>query len=96
MYLQTGDVLYKKIDKLPSRAKKLKGNLIHKGQNHHHTIRGRFELLEKDGKMFINVKAKSYLEHEEHSTLEIQKGFYEKDIVEEYDHFLEESRAVID
>jgi hypothetical protein len=96
MYVQTGDVLYKSVDSFPMLRKKVAGNLIHKGQNHHHTIKGKFALTEKDGTMFIEAKADCKLEHEEHATIVLPKGKYKKDIVVEYDHFLEESRQVID
>lgn len=95
-YFQTGDVLYKETQAIPKGAKKVAGNLIHKGQNHHHTIKGKFELFELDGKMFIESKTDCALEHEEHKTITLPKGKYEKGIVVEYDHFLEESRAVVD
>lgn len=95
-YLQTGDVLYFKIDSIPESAKKIKGNLIHQGRDHHHLIEGKFDLYSIGDDMFINVKAKSKLTHPEHKTIEIPKGFYKKSIVVEYDHFLEESRQVID
>lgn len=95
-YYQTGDVLYFKIESIPKAAKKTKGNLIHQGRDHHHLIEGKFEILSLNDDMFINVKAKSRLTHPEHKTIEIPKGLYKKGIVVEYDHFLEESRRVID
>lgn len=96
MYLQTGDVLYKETPTIPKGAKKLAGSLVHKGENHHHTIRGKFTLLEHEGKMFIDAKTPCKLEHEEHDTLTLPAGKYVKELVQEYDHWLEESRAVID
>ena len=97
MYYQTGDVLYKSVNELPAnKMKKVPGSLIHKGQNHHHTINGKFDLLEKEGVMFIVAKGKCQLLHEEHATVDLPKGIYLKEIVVEYDHFLEESRQVID
>lgn len=95
-YFQTGDVLYKQVDKFPILRKKVNGNLIHKGENHHHTIKGKFALSEKDGTMFIDAKATCLLQHEEHKTIKLPKGKYKKDLVNEFDHFLEESRKVID
>ena len=96
-YYQTGDVLYFKIDKKPTGFKKIVGNLIHKGQDHEHTIQGSFELLvNKEGQMIIDVKRKSVLKHQEHKDVAIPKGLYLKRIVLEKDHFLEEVREVID
>jgi len=95
-YYQTGDVLYFPTLTIPKTAKKIKGNLIHQGRDHHHLIEGKFELFQEGDEMFINVKAKSKLTHPEHKTIEIPKGLYKKGIVQEFDHFLEESRQVID
>ena len=96
MYLQTGDVLYRSVAKIPAGTKKIAGNLIHQGQSHHHTIKGSFILYGKGEEMFIEAKTACKLEHEEHKTITLPKGKYQKGIVVEYDHFLEESRKVID
>lgn len=96
MYIQQGDVLVKETEKIPKKSKKIKGNLLHKGQNHHHTIKGKFELFEGDGKMFIIAKSDCVLEHEEHKAITLPKGNYFKELVQEYSHWDEESRAVID
>lgn len=95
-YYQQGDVLLKSVTELPKKTKKLKGGLVHKGDNHHHVLKGKFQLHSIGEEIFIEVKAKSKLEHEEHKTLTIPKGIYQKGIVQEYDHWLEESRNVID
>lgn len=95
-FYQTGDVLYFKADSIPKGSKKIKGNIIHQGRDHHHLIEGSFQLFESNGEMFIDVKTKSKLTHPEHKTISIPKGVYKKGIVVEYDHFLEESRRVID
>lgn len=96
MYFQQGDTLIKQVKEIPLRAKKLAGNLIHKGQNHHHTIKGKFALYAKGNDFFIDAKGPCELLHEEHKTIKLPKGKYQKGIVLEYDHFLEESRQVID
>lgn len=94
-YYQQGDVLLKSCDK-PSKAEILKTDLLHKGQNHHHKLRGKFAIAkDNEGKLFVHSKG-SELYHEEHKTIEIPKGFYELGIVNEYDHWTEESRQVID
>lgn len=96
MYIQQGDVLLKMQEKFPKTFKVLKTNLIHKGDNHHHKIRGDFEIYETESEMFLLCKDKCELFHEEHKTIEIPEGLYKKKIVLEYDHLLEESRMVID
>lgn len=96
MYLQTGDVLYKQVKSIPKGAKKIPGNLIHKGEQHHHAINGNFVLFQKGEEIFIEAKTRCQLLHEEHATVVLPKGKYQKYIVLEYDHWKEESRRVVD
>lgn len=96
MYFQTGDVLYFKTESIPKAAKPIKGNLIHQGNNHKHTISGKFKLYKTKDDMFIRCDGTCKLLHEEHKIISIPKGIYKKGIVMEYDHWLEESRQVID
>lgn len=95
-YFQQGDVLLKMRKEMPDEYNEIKSDLLHKGQNHHHRLRGKFKLYaNKDGKIYLQCK-EAELYHEEHNTIKIPEGIYEKDIVKEYDHWLEESREVID
>lgn len=98
MYFQTGDVLYFKSDVtlVPKDFKKIKSNLIHQGQNHQHIIKGDFNLFVKDNEMFIQANKQCSLEHGEHKPIKLPKGLYKKKVVVEFDHFLNESREVID
>lgn len=95
-YFQTGDILYKQVDSIPKSIKKIPGNLIHQGENHHHLIDGDFELFDGEEGFFIEAKGACLLTHPEHKTIELPQGIYKKEIVVEYDHWLEESRNVID
>lgn len=95
-FRQTGDVLYFSVDSLPKGAKKTKTSIVHAGRDHHHTISGKFEILKSGDDLFIKANSKCKLLHPEHKTIEIPKGLYKKGVVNEYDHFLEESRKVID
>lgn len=101
MIVQQGDVILTKIEKLPVGTKLIKGNVLHKGDNHSHLVSGRFTLRIKDNDVFIIVKDKCVLDHDEHGKSNkkyrtLEKGVYKKSIVMEYDHMLEESRRVID
>ena len=96
MYYQQGDVLIFKEETLPKDLKKLKTNVVHKGDNHVHLIDGKFELLSGKDSFYIHAKEKCKLTHAEHNTISLPKGFYRKGIVQEYDHFLQESKNVID
>lgn len=75
--------------------------LLHKGQNHHHMVNGSFYTREEDGRKFLGIIGQSILDHEEHGQIsidpaEIESTELQVDIQLEYDHFLEESRQVID
>lgn len=94
-YLQQGDVLLKETKK-PSEVTILKTDLLHKGQNHHHRLKGKFKIGEtKDGKKYVHSKG-AVLYHEEHKDIQVPEGFYEFGLVQEFDHWAEESRNVID
>lgn len=95
-YYQTGDVLYIKTKSVPKGADEIKTDLFHKGENHNHRVRGDFSIYKKDDEMFLECRGECDLFHEEHSTIKTESGVYQKRIVQEYDHILEESRAVID
>lgn len=92
-YFQQGDVLLKQTE--AAKGKKLKTDLLWKGQNHHHRVKGKFEIL-KDGETLFLKSQGCTLFHEEHKDIKIPKGTFALSIVQEYDHWLEESRAVID
>lgn len=96
MYYQTGDVLYIKTESVPKNSLEIKTDLFHKGDNHHHKVRGDFSIFQKGEDMFLECRGTCELYHEEHSTIFADPGIYKKRIVQEYDHLTEESRAVID
>lgn len=93
-YYQQGDVLLKVCEK-PADVKKIKTDLLYKGQQHNHRLRGKFMITKKGDDIFVHSKG-AELFHEEHKTIQIPEGFYIMDIVREYDHLLEEPRRVID
>lgn len=98
MLIQQGDVLIKKV--LQIKGNKLKHLTLAKGEatGHHHTItEGEAELYEHEGTLFLRVISdKAVLTHQEHKVVEIPQGDYEIGIVQEYDHFEEESMRVRD
>lgn len=93
-YFQHGDVLLKQIEK-PKNIEKLDTDIFHQGQNHAHKVRGKFCIGKSGDKIFLHSRG-CEIYHDEHAALQIPEGVYEKSIVNEYDHFLEESRQVID
>jgi hypothetical protein len=94
-YLQNGDVLLFE-DNLPKGAKKTPGSILHKGLNHTHGIKGSFSLYKAGDKLFLKADKGCTLVHEEHKPIKLPPGVYRKEIVKEYDHWLNESREVID
>jgi len=95
IFYQQGDVILKECAK-PKDITILKTDLLHKGQNHHHRLNGKFRIgVSSDGTKYVHSKG-SILTHEEHLDINLPEAFYEFSVVMEYDHWLEESRQVID
>lgn len=105
MYDQQGDVLLKKIDKLPSgiKFKKTKSNqvVLAEGEltGHSHMLvspLSPINIYEKNGETWIEVLTPSDLNHQEHDLEKIDPGIYKIEIVKEYDYFEERARRVVD
>jgi hypothetical protein len=94
-YYQQGDCLLKEVETVPAKAKALRTDLLWKGQNHHHRVKGKFKIKKLESVLFVESQG-AVLFHEEHKDIKLPKGIYALSIVQEYDHWLEESRAVID
>lgn len=98
MYYQQGDVIIKKTNLI--KGKKLTHLTLARGEKtgHHHTItEGEAVLYADNGKLFLHVGSESAkLTHQEHKEIDIPQGDYEIGIVQEYDHFQEEARNVVD
>jgi hypothetical protein len=116
-YTMQGDCLIKKCGKfgvfktehasIPKGTTPREGHLVLKGQTNSHALYGgKFNLMEKDGTLFIQVKEATVLDHvkdhsgpresAEHHAQWIPPGDYFFDGILEYDHIKEESRQVID
>lgn len=98
MMYQQGDVILKKVEKV--QGKKLNHLVLAEGEvtgHCHQVTEGDAGLYEKDGTLYLSVQSDSaVVTHEEHGAITLPKGNYEICKVREYDHFLEESRAVQD
>lgn len=106
-YPQTGDLLFYPLGfpyaadpvatELPKTAVQRKGKIIHQtiGGNPH-TIEGAAAIFEFEGKVFLDVAEDSILKHPEHDDELISAGQYELRHVQEFDHFSELKRAVVD
>lgn len=96
-YVQQGDVCLFDDNFALKDLKKLRGDLLHKGIQNHHRLKGGAFQMYTDGKdRFLSVSRATKLVHEEHKPITLTKGKYKLRIVLEYDHLLEESRQVVD
>lgn len=92
-----GDVMIWSGAKIPKRIKLEVSKVLHKGENHSHDIiSGRAEIGENNGHKYLRCKRKITLDHIEHGKATLPAGDYEIKIKVEYDHFLEESKQVVD
>jgi hypothetical protein len=97
--MQHGDCILTRIKSIPSDAKLLKGDfIVHPGNtgNNHALIGGAFEIYQKGGDKFVDVSEVSALTHNEHKPIMLMPGSYALSFVQEYDHFAQLKRAVVD
>ena len=99
MFYQQGDVIVEPIT-LKIKGKKLNHLTLARGEvtGHHHTItKGDAKLYEHEGTLFLKVNSdEAELTHQEHDVVVLPKGDYKIRQVQEYDHFLEESKNIAD
>ncbi len=101
--IQHGDVLLKRIDKLPKgvvEVPRKEGRIVvmeGEATGHHHVITAEpATLWEIKGDLYLEVTAPVTITHEEHKELPIPKGIYQIGRVKEYDYFSEMERVVQD
>lgn len=95
-YYQQGDVLIVEIDELPIGLELLDTTNLVDSPNGHKVSIGRI-LTNNDGEKFLDVPTCGCtVSHKQHSEIQVPCGIYCISQVLEYDHFLEESREVID
>ena len=77
--IRHGDLLIRRVDKIPETARELSTNIIAEGEKtgHNHELHGSHQIYETpDNQMFFNAKQELFLKHPEHNTLKISKGNY--------------------
>lgn len=84
-----------------TKKEKLNSNVIAEGEvtGHFHRLEGNsFELYKsaEEECLLVKVLEKTNLNHDEHHTVELLPGNYKESSVNEYDHFKEEARKVVD
>lgn len=96
MYRQ-GDVLVRKIEKLPKRVMKLETDIIVMGEATGHAHRIEHGTLFRSGStMFIQADAGAVLVHEEHAPIELEPGIYEVVRQREFDPITQRDPWVVD
>lgn len=95
-----GDLRGKKINGIPSSAKKLSGNILAHGENgHEHKFVGSVQMYAGENGQevkYFEALQNAELVHEEHKTIPIEKGFYELIHEREFSPADEMTRQVID
>jgi hypothetical protein len=84
---------------IPKTAKKLPHNHLAEGEasGHFHAADASdVQLFEFDGGLILSAPNGSEVTHQEHNTILVPPGTYDRSIVQEYDHFAEEARDVVD
>jgi len=104
MLIQQGDVLLESYDG-EIEGKKLDHLILAHGESgHRHEVETRSDLDKEFAELYESKKGlvlkvigdEVEVRHEEHKTVTLPKGNYTVRRVQEYDHFLEESRNVQD
>lgn len=96
--IRQGDILLKKISKIPKGLKKREDKTIALGKvtGHHHSFNGLVNIYGERGvEQYADVKQESVLEHQEHKHILIPKGKYKVIQQREFD-LVEGVRSVTD
>lgn len=103
--IQQGDVLLQQVKQIPTGTKArtpgTRGHVLAEGEatGHAHVIDATegLELREApDGTLYARITSAVELRHEEHQTVTVPPGVYKVGKVQEFDHFAEEARDVLD
>ena len=98
---QQGDVIGKRLDKIPDGERKTIGLkklvLAHGESGHSHVIEDdEAELIAIGERMILKLERAATLKHEEHKPIKLSPGIWEIGRVKEYDYFQQMARQVID
>lgn len=98
---QQGDLILKKLDKMPSvdggKVTRKRLVLAHGESGHSHVIEDdEAELIEIGERMLLSLKKPATVVHEEHKPIRLSAGVWEVGRVKEYDYFQKMVRQVID
>ncbi|MCP4651166.1 MAG: hypothetical protein GY853_13955 [PVC group bacterium] len=99
---QHGDVLLKKVEKLPINSKKIRIKnkyVVEKGEGTHtHVINDtkNLEVFVSDENIYLNVLKNLEIDHQEHGKQTIEPGIYKKEIERQFDYEKEIEKNVRD
>lgn len=97
-WYQQGDVKITECA-IPMGSKRLSHTTLAKGgaTGHSHVAYGEEVIVfENNGVLYLSAPTGATVKHREHKPVTVSAGEYEIGIVQEYDHFAEEARDVID
>jgi hypothetical protein len=84
---------------IPKSAKRKANNHLAEGEatGHFHAATAPdVALYEHKGGLMLAAPTGTEVTHQEHNTVLVPPGNYDRSIVQEYDHFTEEAREVVD
>ena len=102
MIVRQGDLLLRKVEKLPKQARTVKSDVILEGEatGHAHRILDgeiyRFWSQSSGDQLFVKADKGAMLVHEEHASIELVPGIYEVIRQREYDPDTETTQWVMD
>lgn len=81
-----GDLLFIKINELPKGLKKIRGNVIVRGEatGHTHQLGGGDIFSDNKGLLYLVVLKKGLITHQEHKPIKLSKGLYKVQRQREY------------
>lgn len=82
-----GDVVLTAVESRPTEAKEIKELVLAYGEvtGHAHRVKGNASLWEFGGERFLVVEDEATLTHEEHKSIELDRGVYRVTIQREYE-----------
>jgi hypothetical protein len=89
----------KKETRVPDGATRLPHNHLAEGEatGHYHAATAPdVSLYEHAGGILLDAPSGTPVTHQEHKTVMVPPGVYDRSIVQEFDHLAEEARAVVD
>lgn len=85
--------------RIPKNAKRKENNHLAEGEatGHYHAATAPdAALYEFEGGLMLAAPSGTEVTHQEHNTVLVPPGNYDRFIVQEFDHFTEEAREVVD